>query len=73
MFFFFLFIINYLKIYNKYFIKEKKNIFHKRKKKMALYGVGMDVNLKRINLDFRLYIANKQGGISVRNLEKIFK
>lgn len=39
---------------------------------MSLYGVGLDVNLRRVNLDFRLFIANKQGGLNIRNLEKIF-
>lgn len=35
---------------------------------MALYGVGLDVAVKKINTDLRLFIAQKKGGISIRNL-----
>lgn len=38
---------------------------------MALYGVGLNVTLQRIHMDLKLHIA-KQGGASVKNLQKIF-
>lgn len=38
---------------------------------MALYGVGLDVTVKRINLDLKLHIAKKVGA-SVKKLEMIF-
>jgi Ca2+-binding EF-hand superfamily protein len=40
---------------------------------MALFGVALDVNIKRINLDFKLFIAAQPGGASLRNLEHVFK
>ncbi len=40
---------------------------------MALYGVGLNTTVNRINLEFRSYLANNKGGTSVRNLKRVFK
>ena len=39
---------------------------------MALYGVGLDTTIRRLNTDFKLAISQK-GGSNVRNLRRIFK
>ena len=39
---------------------------------MALYGVGLNVNINRILTDFKLYLAKVKGGYNIRNLFKIF-
>ena len=38
---------------------------------MSLYGVGLNVQCQKIHLDLKLHIA-KQGGATIKNLEKIF-
>ncbi len=40
---------------------------------MALYGVGLNTTVNRINLEFRSFLAQNKGGTSVRNLKRIFK
>ena len=39
---------------------------------MALYGVGLDTTVKRLNTDLKLAISQR-GGINIRNLQRIFK
>lgn len=39
---------------------------------MALYGVGLNVNVERIHLDLKLHIA-KTSGASLKNLRRIFE
>lgn len=36
-----------------------------------LYGVELDVSTRRIQLDLKLYIANK-GGLNISNLHRVF-
>jgi Ca2+-binding protein (EF-Hand superfamily) len=38
---------------------------------MALYGVGLDVTVKKIHMDLKLHIAKKVGA-SLKNLQNIF-
>ena len=38
---------------------------------MALYGVGLDITIKKIHLDLKLSIA-KQSGKTLKGLEKLF-
>ncbi len=38
---------------------------------MAFYGVGLDVKVRELNLQFKLTIQQK-GGVGLRNLQKIF-
>jgi hypothetical protein len=38
---------------------------------MAFYGVGLDVKVRELQLNFKLLIQNK-GGNGVRGLKKIF-
>ena len=38
---------------------------------MALYGVGLDVNIKRIQLELKLEISRKSGK-NIQELQKIF-
>ncbi len=37
-----------------------------------LYGVGLDITVKKINLEFKLQLR-KRGGIGIRSLRQIFK
>lgn len=37
-----------------------------------LYGVGLDITCKKINLEFKLQLR-KRGGIGIRSLRLIFK
>lgn len=39
---------------------------------MAFYGVGLDVKVRELNLQFKLTIQQK-GGIGLRSLARIFK
>ena len=39
---------------------------------MALYGVGLNVQVEKIHLDLKLHIA-KSGGTSLKNLQRIFE
>ncbi len=39
---------------------------------MSLYGVGLNVQVKRIINDFKLYVSKQKGGVSIRNLKKVF-
>ena len=39
---------------------------------MSLFGVGLDIEVKRIHLNMRLAIS-KRGGNGIVNLRKIFK
>jgi len=39
---------------------------------MAFYGVGLEVKVRELQLNFRLLIQNK-GGNGVRGLKKIFQ
>ena len=39
---------------------------------MSLFGVGLDIEVKRINTQFKIQIQ-KKGGIGVRSLASIFK
>ncbi len=61
-----LFLINalYFKlIQNKYIVINKK---------MSLYGVGLDIEVKKINVQFKMQIQ-KRGGIGIRSLGTIFR
>jgi Ca2+-binding EF-hand superfamily protein len=40
---------------------------------MALYGVGLNVAVRKINMDLRLYISKTKGSFSIRSLKQIFK
>ena len=37
-----------------------------------LYGVGLDIEVKKINNQFKMQIA-KRGGIGIRSIGRIFK
>lgn len=37
-----------------------------------LYGVGIDITCKKINLDFKLQLR-KRGGIGIRSLKVMFR
>ena len=39
---------------------------------MALYGVGLDVTVKRIHSDLKLHLAKKQGGLGLKQLKEVF-
>lgn len=39
---------------------------------MAFYGVGLDVKVRELNLQFKLAIQSK-GGSGLRNLRRVFK
>ena len=39
---------------------------------MALYGVGLDTTVKRLNTELKLVISQR-GGINIRTLRRIFK
>lgn len=39
---------------------------------MAFYGVGLDVKVRELNLQFKLSIQQK-GGVGLRSLKKIFQ
>jgi len=39
---------------------------------MSLFGVGLDVEIKRINTNFKMQII-KRGGIGIHSLGVIFK
>lgn len=39
---------------------------------MSLYGVGLDVQVEKINTELRLFVSRQKGGLSLRNLSKIF-
>lgn len=39
---------------------------------MALYGVGLDVTISKLNYEFRM-VLKKKGGIGIRSLAVIFK
>ena len=39
---------------------------------MALFGVGLDVTIKRINYEFQL-VLKKRGGVGIKSLARIFK
>jgi hypothetical protein len=38
---------------------------------MAFYGVGLDVKVRELNLQFKLAIQSK-GGVGLRSLKRIF-
>ncbi len=40
---------------------------------MTNYGIGLDVNVKRINTEFRLFMSKNPGALSIRNLRKSFE
>lgn len=40
--------------------------------KMAFYGVGLEVAVNKVNLNFKMHIKQK-GGIGIRSLSRIFK
>ena len=37
---------------------------------MAFYGVGMDVKVKELNLQFKMHIQSR-GGMGLRNLKRV--
>jgi hypothetical protein len=39
---------------------------------MSLYGVGLEIEVKRINTQFKIFIQ-KRGGVGIRALAAIFK
>lgn len=39
---------------------------------MSLHGVGLEIEVKRINTQFKIFIQ-KKGGIGIRALATIFK
>lgn len=39
---------------------------------MAFYGVGLDIKVKELNMNFKMHLQ-KKGGVGLRNLAKIFK
>ena len=39
---------------------------------MALFGVGLDITIKRLNSDLKDYILRKQGSVSLKVLRDIF-
>ncbi|EGR29905.1 EF hand family protein [Ichthyophthirius multifiliis] len=40
---------------------------------MSLYGVGLNTNLQRINIEFRLYLSKYNGKLNIRNLIRLFQ
>ena len=39
---------------------------------MALYGVGLDVTVKRIQNDLKLHLAKTPGGLGLQKLREVF-
>lgn len=39
---------------------------------MSLYGVGLNVQVQKINTEFRLYISKQKGGLNIRSLKEVF-
>jgi hypothetical protein len=39
---------------------------------MALFGVGLDVTLNRLNNEFKLFLSKNKGGLSSRHLKREF-
>jgi hypothetical protein len=39
---------------------------------MSLYGVGLEIEVKRIQTQFKLFLQKRQG-VAIRTLESIFK
>ncbi len=39
---------------------------------MSLFGIGLDIEVKRINTQFKMEIQ-KKGGIGIRSLGRIFR
>ena len=40
---------------------------------MALFGVELDAKVKKINTEFRLFLSKHRGGVSIRNLRRLFE
>jgi hypothetical protein len=40
---------------------------------MAFYGVGIEVKVRELNLQFKLALQQKSGTVGIRNLARIFK
>ena len=40
---------------------------------MAIYGVGLDATVNRINNEFRMFMSREPGKLSIRNLRKGFE
>ena len=39
---------------------------------MAFYGVGLDIKIKELNMQFKMHLHRK-GGIGIRSLARIFR
>ena len=40
---------------------------------MAFYGVGIEVKVRELNLQFKLALQSRGGAVGIRTLGKIFK
>ncbi len=40
---------------------------------MAFYGVGIEVKVRELNLQFKLSLQQKSGTVGIRNLARIFR
>ncbi len=38
-----------------------------------VYGIGLDFAVRKINQDFRLFLAKTKDGLTPKNLKKLFK
>lgn len=39
---------------------------------MAFYGVGLEIKIRELNMQFRMHLQ-KKGGLGIRTLARIFK
>lgn len=40
---------------------------------MAFYGVGIEVKVRELNLQFKLALQQKSGSVGIRSLARIFR